>query len=81
MSRSRNRCGGAWESDPEALPVLEPVQQPCESCWWGRDLQMCGLPMGGEEKRLHLCPDKQSAPAGQGDPQTFDSELLVGSSA
>lgn len=80
MSRSHNRCWGARESDPEALPVLAPARQPCKSRRRNHDLQMCGLPMGGDEKRLHLCPNKQSAPAGQGDPQTFDSELLEGSS-
>lgn len=78
MPRSYHRCRGAWESHPEALPVLQHPQNPREPHWRDRNVQMRGLPVEGQEKWLYLCSDKHSAPAGRGEPSPFDSELWTG---
>lgn len=67
----------AWEGHSEAVPVLKSFQKPWPDHRWDRHLQMCGLPVEGGEKSLHLSPNQQFAPVSQGEqPATLDSKPL-----
>lgn len=76
MPGSHHRYWGAWESHPEAVPVLECFWKPRTDDRWDCHLQMCGLPVEGGVEGLHLSPNQWFAPAGQGESETLDSKSL-----
>lgn len=76
MPGSHHWHWGSWESHSEAVPVLRCLRKP----WTGhrRDchLQMCGHPVEGGVKGLHLSSNQWFAPGGQGKSETLDSTSL-----